>query len=145
MLARNIIESEKTKWAAFIVFVFKNYGTFQFFVGYRKFNAAAKRDSNPILRMDKCIASLGEATIFFKLDPNSAICQINIEDINKNGTDFTIRHELYKFIKMPFARRNASEMFQRTTDVILLSVKWQLALVYLGGIKIFNKTLGQLI
>lgn len=44
---------------------------------------------------------------------------------------------------MPFGLRNALGTFQRTLDVILSSIKWQFALVYLDYIVVFNRALQQ--
>lgn len=41
---------------------------------------------------------------------------------------------------MRFGLKNAPATSQRATDVIVLSVKWQLALVYLDYIVVFSKT-----
>lgn len=41
---------------------------------------------------------------------------------------------------MPFRLRNAPGTFQKRIDLILSTVKWQLALVYLNDIAIFSKT-----
>lgn len=41
---------------------------------------------------------------------------------------------MYRFNRMPFGLKNAPGTFQRTTDIMLASAKWQYAIVYLGHI-----------
>lgn len=43
-------------------------------------------------------------------------------------------------LSMPFGLREARGTFQRSMDVVLLTVKWQFALDYLDNIVIFSKT-----
>lgn len=71
MLVGNIIEPAQTEWASPIVFAPKEDGTLRFCVDYRKLNAVTKRDSSPIPRMEECIESLDQATVFSTLDANS--------------------------------------------------------------------------
>lgn len=51
-------------WVSPIVFVHKKDGSLPFFVPYCRLNAVAVRDSYPILCMNGCIDSLGEAGLF---------------------------------------------------------------------------------
>lgn len=90
--------------------------------------------------MDERIDSLGEATVFSTLDANGSYWQIEIEKSDRDKTAFTSPHGLYRFIRMPFGLRNAPGTFQRTMDVILSTVKWQFALVYLDDIVVFSRT-----
>lgn len=41
---------------------------------------------------------------------------------------------------MPFGLNNAPETFQCAMDIILASVKWQFALVYLDGVLVFSNS-----
>lgn len=55
------------------------------------------------------------------------------------GTAFTSHRGLYRFIWKPLEWQNALDPFQRTMDVVLSSIKWQIVLVYLGCIIVFSK------
>lgn len=76
ILTRNIVDGEKTKWAAAIEPVLKNGGTLQFFVAYPRFNTVTKRDSYPVPRTKESIYSLGKATLFSTLDASNRYCKI---------------------------------------------------------------------
>lgn len=118
-------------------------GTLRFCVDYRRLNALTVRDSYPIPRMDECIDSLADATIFTTLDANSGHWQIEIREEDKDKTTFTSHHGLFRFTRMPFGLKNAPGTFQRVIDVILSQVKWQYALVYLDDVIIFSKSVDE--
>ena len=140
MLSAQVIEPSSSEWASPVVFVPKKDGTLRFCVDYRRLNAVTKRDAYPLPRMDECIDSLGEATIFSTLDCNSGYWQIEIDDRDKDKTTFTSHSGLFRFLRMPFGLRNAPATFQRAVDIILSKVKWQFALVYLDDVIIYSKT-----
>jgi len=140
MLGMGVIEPAQTEWASPIVFAPKKDGAMRFCVDYRRLNAMTLRDSYPIPRMDECIDSLGDANIFTTLDANCGYWQIEIADQDKDKTTFTSHHGLYRFVRMPFGLRNAPSTFQRVIDIILSTVKWQYALVYLDDVIIYSRS-----
>lgn len=78
ILANNIIETAQAEWTAPFMCVNKENKTLRFCVNYRKPNSITKRESYPVTRIHGCIDSIGEATVFFKLDANSRLWQIEI-------------------------------------------------------------------
>lgn len=64
-------ELAQIEWASPIVLAPKKDGTLRFREGYRELNAVAVRDSYPIPRMEECIDSLRDPTIFSNLAANS--------------------------------------------------------------------------
>lgn len=141
LLRMDVIEPAQTEWASPIVFAPKKDGSLRFSVEYRKLNTVNVRDSYPIPRMDECIDSLGQATIFTTLDANSGYWQIEIDDDGRDKTSFTSHHGLFRFKRMPFGLKNAPGTSQRVVDVILATVKWQFALVYLDDVIVFSSSL----
>ena len=71
MLDAGVIEPAHGEWASPVVLAPKKDGTLRFCVDYRKLNAKTIADAYPLPRMDDCIDSLGDATIFSTLDCNS--------------------------------------------------------------------------
>lgn len=63
---------------------------------------------------------------------------VNEEDCIK--TAFVSHHGHYRLTRVPLGLKDAPETFQRVEDVILTTMKWQVALVYLEDIVIFSKT-----
>ena len=140
MLKAGVIEPAKTEWAAPIVFAPKKDGSLRFCVDYRRLNAETVRDSYPIPRMDECIDSLGDAQLFSTLDANSGYWQIEMAEEDKNKTAFTTHYGLFRYLRMPFGLKNAPATFQRAIDIILSTVKWQFALIYLDDVVVFSRT-----
>ena len=125
MLRAGVIETATAEWASPVVFVPKKDGTMQFCVDYRKLNAATVRYSYPSLRMDGCIDSLGDATVFTTPDCNSRYWQVEIAEEDRDKTTFASHCGLYRFIDMPLGLKNASGTFQRAVDINLYRVKWK--------------------
>ncbi len=140
ILEQDIIEPATSEWAAPIVFAPKKDGSLRFCIDYRRLNAATKRDAYPIPRMDECIDSLGDAQIFTLLDANSGYWQIELDEDARDLTAFVSHHGLFRYKRMPFGLKNAPSTFRRAIDMILATVKWQFAIVYLDDIIIFSRT-----
>lgn len=134
------MEPAQTKRAAPTIFAPRKNGTLHLCVDHRKNSDDTKRDSYPIPCMDKCIDFPGKAAIFSPLDANSGYCKIEIEEADRDETAFTSHHGLYQFIRMPFELRNAPDTFQRTMGVILSTLLWKCAIIYLDDIVIFSKS-----
>lgn len=111
MLAENNIGPAQTDLTALAVLVLMKDGTRRFCVDYLKRNAVGKRDVYPIPRVDQCIDSLGNTTIFLTVDANSGYWQIQIviDDKNKDKARFISNYGLYCYERMPFGLCNAPE------------------------------------
>ena len=80
MLRAEIIEPTSAEWASPVVFVPKKDGTMPSCVDYRKLDAATVRDSYTLPRMDECMDSLGDATVFTTLDFNSGHWHVEVAE-----------------------------------------------------------------
>ena len=140
MLKQRFIELSTSEWAAPVVFAPKKDGSLRFCIDYRRLNTLTIRDSYPIPRMDECIDSLGDATVFSTLDANAGYWQIPLHENDKQKTAFTTHQGLYQFTRMPFGLTNAPATFQRALDIILSPVKGQYCLVYIDDTIIFSKS-----
>ena len=138
MLAAEVIKPSTSEWASPVILVPKPDGSLRFCVDYRKLNTVTKRDSYPMPRMDECIDSLGNATLFTTLDCNSGYWQLPIAKEDQDKTTFTCHAGSYKWLRLPFGLRNAPATFQRAMDIILSTVKWRFCLVYLDDIIVFS-------
>lgn len=54
-------------------------------------------------------------------------------------TEFGTHHELFCYIRMPFGLNNIPATLQRADNVILASVKWKFAFVYIDDIIIISR------
>lgn len=88
-------------------------------------------------RMDRCIDLPGDELIFCTHDANSGFWKVEIDDTDCDKTDLASHHGLFSFSRMSFTLCNKPYPIQLTMDVVL-SVKWQFALVYLNDIFRFS-------
>jgi hypothetical protein len=79
----------------------------RFCIDYRRWNTVTVRDSYPLQRVDECIESLGDASVFSALDCNSGYWQIPVSPEDKEKTTFTSHEGLFWFLRMPFGLKNA--------------------------------------
>ena len=98
------------------------------------------KDSYPLPRMDECIDSLGEATIFTTLDAYSGYWQMPVRESDRHKTAFVCHAGTYQYTRMPFGLTNAPASFQRALDFILTKYKWKTCLVYLDDVIIYSKS-----
>ena len=140
MQTMGVIEEAEGEWASPVVLVPKSDGTMRFCVDYRRLNAITKRDVYPLPRMDDCLDSLGGATVFSTIDANCGYWQVGIDKCDKPKTAFTTHCGTYQFTRMPFGLSNAPATFQRALDVILRSVRWSTAIVYLDDVIVFSSS-----
>ncbi|MGH0053304.1 MAG: reverse transcriptase/ribonuclease H family protein, partial [Sphaerochaetaceae bacterium] len=141
MLRLGVIEKAQSPWASPVVFAPKKDGTLRFCVDYRRLNSVTIRDTYPIPKMDECIDSLGDASIFTTLDCNSGYWQTPLAKDDRDKTAFTCHAGLYRFIRMPFGLMNAPATFQRALDMILSRFKWKTCLVYLDDVIIYSNNM----
>ena len=139
MLRAGVIEPAQSEWASPVVLVPKPDGSLRFCIDYRRVNAITVRDTYPLPRMDECIDSLGDASVFTTLDCNSGYWQIPVAPQDRDKTTFTCHAGTYRYRRMPLGLTNAPATFQRTLDIVLSSFKWKSCLVYLDDVIIFSK------
>lgn len=84
---------------------------------------------------------LSEAKILTTLNCNSGHCHIPIEDHYRDETALVLRNGLFSFLQKLFELTNSHRTFQRSIDVVLSSVRWIFAVVYLYDTNLFLKTI----
>ena len=112
MLRAGVIEPPQSEWASPVVLVPKTDGSLRFCIDYRRVNAITVRDTYPLPRMDECIDSLGDASVFTTLDRNSGYWQIPVAPQDRDKTTFTCHAGTYRYKRMPFGLTNAPATFQ---------------------------------
>lgn len=143
-LQEEVIETASKERASSIFFVPKKYGSLRFFVDYCKLNAVTVTDSFPLQSMVECTDFSGGARIFSTIDGISGYWQNEFEERDRSKTAVTSSHGLSQLMRMPLGLKIARMTFQRATDVLPLSPKWQSALLYLDNIVFFRKNANML-
>lgn len=115
----------------------------RFCVDYRRLNAVTRKHSYPIPRMDDCMDSLGQATIFTTLDANWGCWKIGVRVEYKANTAFCSYDKLYQCTRMPFGLTNAPAPFQRALNDILARHKWKTCLVYIDDVIVFSSLIDE--
>ena len=105
MLAQGVIEPATSEWASPIGLVPISDGSLRFCVDYRRLNAITIPDTYPLLRMDDCIDSLGDAAVFTTLYCKSGYRQIPVHPRDRDKTTFTSHCGIYQFRRLPFGFR----------------------------------------
>jgi len=91
-LEADVIEPTSSEWGFPVVLVAKKDGALRFCVDYRLLNDVMEKDSYPLPRIDECIDSKGEATIFSPLNGNAGFWQVAIAPEDREKTAF-VCHE----------------------------------------------------
>jgi len=115
-LEADVIEPTSSEWGFPVVLVPKKDGTLRFCVDYRLLNVVTKKDSYLLPRMDECIDSLGEATIFSTLDCNAGYWQVAIAPEDREKTAFVCHECACQYKRTPFGLTNDPATFQRALD-----------------------------
>lgn len=68
------------------------------------------------------------------IDAYSGFWQTETDERDRGKAAFTSQHGRFKFVQMLFSLKNVSTTVQWAMDVILSSLKWQSASVYLDDI-----------
>ena len=136
----NVIQPSQSPWASPIVLVRKKDGTVRFCVDYRKLNAATKKDSYPLPRVDDLLDALADARWFSTLDLASGYWQVELNPADREKTAFTTGDGLYEFWVMPFGLCNAPSTFQRLMELVLAGLRWEICLAYLDDVVVFGRS-----
>ena len=97
----------------------------------------------PILRMEDCLYSLGDVTVFSTLDCNAGCWQIPVAAEDREKTTFTSHTCLRRFLRLPYGLLNAPASLQRALDIILSCSRWKTCLVYLDDVVVFSRTVDE--
>lgn len=123
-----------------IIFASERGGKLCFRADYCNVNTVTKWDSYPFFLMEECLDSLEKAAVLSISDADSRYCYSKTDGADSSRTAFTFGHGLYVFISTSFGLRNVLAIIQRPIGVIIFTVGWELALIYLVNIIIFSKT-----
>jgi len=138
-LEADVIEPTSSESGFPVVLVPERDGTLRVCVHYRLLNVVTKKDCYPLPRMDECIDSLGEATIFSTLDCNAGYWQVAIAPEDREKTAFVCHEGAYQYKRTPFGLINPLATSQRALVIILSGVKWQSCLIYLDDVIVSSK------
>jgi len=140
MLDLGVIEPSHAEWFFPVVVVPKPGGHLRFCVDYRRLNERTVKDVYLTPRMDDCLDSVGDATVFSNLECIAEYWKIPVAAKDRDQTTFTSHTGLFQLFRLPFGLVNAPASLQRALDIILSSSRWQTCLVNLDDVIVFSRT-----
>jgi hypothetical protein len=99
------------------------------------------KDAYALPRMDDILHSLHDNRYFTVLDMKRGYHQIEIEEIHKERTAFTIGPlGFYEFQRIPFGLANAPATYQRLMEDIFSDLNLSICIIYLEDIIVLSRT-----
>ncbi|UYV82546.1 hypothetical protein LAZ67_21002737, partial [Cordylochernes scorpioides] len=97
MLKSGIVKPSDSPWSYPVVLVKKKDGTWRFCVDYRRINKITRKDVYPLPRIDDTLDSLKGASVFSTMDLKSGYWQIEVDEADREKTDFVTPDGLFEF------------------------------------------------
>jgi hypothetical protein len=134
LLRQGTIRPSTSPWASPLVLVRKKDGSVRTCVDYRILNKKTLVDSFPMPRVADCLDALSGSTIFSTMDVTSAFNNVPIHPDHISKTSFCSKYGLFEYVYMPFGMVNSGATFQRLIEMVLGSMQWHSAVLYLDDI-----------
>ena len=106
----------------------------RFYVDYRKLNDFTHKDSYPLPCIDDSVEALSGVRWFSTLNLKSGYWQVDMDEVDKEKTAFSIGSGLWQFTVMPFGLFNAPATFERLMEQVLSGLPLATVLIYLDDV-----------
>lgn len=104
-------------------------------IDYHQLNQRTAKDSYALPRIEEILDSLSGATLFSVMDMKSGYYQVEIEEVHKCKTAFTVGPlGFFKFNRMPFGITNAPATYQRLMEQCLGELHMVDCFIYLDDV-----------
>jgi len=141
MLDKGIIRPSTSPWSSNVVLVKSGHrGSSEprFAVDFRRLNALTVCDSYPIPQTATILDELGGKCYFTSLDLARGFWQIELLEESRPLTAFSCCVGLYEWCRLPFGLRNSSSIFQRTIDIKMSDLLFQIMLAYIDDLVVYS-------
>ena len=138
MLAKGIVQHSTSPYTSPLTVVKKKDDSLRLCVDFRRLNAVAEFDAEPIPNQEEIMSRLSKAKIFSKFDLTKGYWQIPLDPESKKFTAFQSPLGLLEFNYMPFGLAAASSTFQRLMRNVLKDVPNVIS--YFDDILVYSET-----
>ncbi|XP_048775390.1 uncharacterized protein K02A2.6-like [Ostrea edulis] len=114
--------TEPTDWISSLVAVRKPSGKMRLCIDPKPLNKALKRNHYATPTIDDILPELSQARIFSVVDCKDGFWHITLDDESSFLTTFGTPWGRYRWLRMPFGIKPASEEFQRRMDEALSGI-----------------------
>ena len=136
---KEFINSNKTLYVSFILFVVKSNEQFRLCVDYRKLNVIIKRNNYFIFLIEKILAKIIDWKFLFKLNIISTFNKFRMNSQSENLIIFICSLNIYKYHVLFFELINDSINWQHYMNDLLFEYINHFCQIYLNDIFIYNK------
>ena len=136
-----VIRRSNSPYASIIVLVKEKNGSLCFCIDLRRLNSLTIRDAYSLPRIDESLDALGGARWFSTLDLKSENWQVELEEEDKEKTEFTAGAlGFWECNSMPIGCTNAPATFRRLIESCMEDLYLSSCLLYLDDIVVFSNT-----
>ncbi|XP_053374212.1 uncharacterized protein K02A2.6-like [Mercenaria mercenaria] len=114
-----IKENEPTDWVNNMVTVVKPNGSLRICLDPSDLNKCIKRPHYPLKTIEDVVTRIPNAKVFSKLDCVSSFWQVELDEESSKLCTFNSCFGKFRFLRMPFGIKSASEVFQNVISEIL--------------------------
>lgn len=124
-----------------VVLARKKDGALRMCVDYRVLNQRTVKDSYALPRTDEILDSLAGNKFFSVLDMKSGYYQVEIEEIHKDRTAFTLGPlGFWEHNRLAFGLCNSHSTYQRLMEECFGDLHLKICFIYLDDLIVFSKT-----
>lgn len=118
-------EDRHTEWINSIVTVEKSDGSLRLCLDPKDLNNAIERNPYYSRKMDEIQAEIGKARgkLFTLVDVKSAYWQVKLDEESSLLTTFNTPWGKYRWLRLPFGLKIASDVFQQRLDAVINQIK----------------------
>ncbi|XP_064637858.1 uncharacterized protein K02A2.6-like [Lineus longissimus] len=121
----NIIKKvdSPTDWVSSLVAVKKPNGTLRICIDPKPLNCALKRSHYPLPVVDDLLPKLANVKVYSVLDVKNEYWHVELDDPSSLLTTFGTPFGRFRWLRLPFGVKPASELFQRHLDQVINGAK----------------------
>ena len=139
-VASGLMEPCCSPYAAPVLLVKKQNGTWRLVCDYRKLNDVTISDCYPLPSIDDLVTNLSSSKVFSGADLWTGFHQIPCSEDAKKKLAITTEFGQFTWVSMPMGGKNAPSVFQRLMDNVFQSIPREELVIYLDDLLVHSVT-----